>query len=444
MGNFSKNSLITFITEILTLILSFFVFVAIARILGPTGQGIYSLIILIPGLMLVFGSFGIESANVYFIGSRKYKIEDVAANSFVLSLLLGFVLILIFLGMLVLNPLQRFIESNSINPLYLWVAIFALPFSLLSSFFRNILRGVGDIKNYNKTRILERISQLIIIIIFLLILKKGIFAVVLSYAFANISGAFFAIYFVKKITKIHFFLNIKLLKESFIYGGKTYIANALSFLNYRLNMILIAFFLAPVAVGLYSVAVGVSGKLFIITGSLATVLFTKISSISHTEANNFTPKVVRHTLFIMIVCSVLLFLLARPLIEIILGSNFLPSVLPLIILLPGIVAFGIEGIIATDLSGRGKPQFAAYASFVCLIVNFFLNIIFIPRWGISGAAFASTISCWADTLIILAIFLKISKKPISEVLLIKKQDFQDYFQLASHCREWIVNKIKFK
>lgn len=91
---------------------------------------------------------------------------------------------------------------------------------------------------------------------------------------------------------------------------------------------------------------------------------------------------------------------------------------------------------AADLCGRGKPQFAVYSSFACLVVDTILNFILIPKWGISGAAFASSVSYWVDTLIIIVAFSKISKKPLTEFLLIKKDDFKDYLQLFSNFRNW--------
>ena len=437
MNSFSKDSLITFLTEILIFIFGFIGLIILARVLGPTGKGIYSLILLIPTLMLTLGSFGIESANVYFIGSRKYKTQDVAFNSLVLSFLLGIILILIFWIISQFDFFQKFIHSNQISPFYLWLVVLIIPLSLLSSFFRNILRGKGDIKNYNKIRILESVILLLGIIVFLLMFQKNIFGAILSYLLSIAGACLFSIFLVKKIAKIRFFLNKNLLKDSAVYGGKVYLANALSFLNYRLDMLLIAMFLVPAAVGLYSIAVGIAEKLFMISGALATVLFPKVSAISNSEANNLTPRISRHTFFIIIIASLLLAILANPLIKIFFGENFLPSVLRLLILLPGIIAFGLGGVLAADLSGRGRPEFAFYSSLACLIVNIILNIILIPRWGISGAAFASTVSYWIDTLVILFAFLKLSKRPLTEVLLIKTQDFQDYFQIFSNFKNWL-------
>lgn len=144
MTSLSKNSLVTFITEVLLFITGFIVAIIIARVLGPAGDGIYSLILLIPGIMISFGNFGIGPASAYFVGSKKYKIEDVVSNSLILALFLGFILILIFGGLFQLGFFQKFIHSNQISPLYLWIIVLTIPISLLLSFLQSIIGGRGN------------------------------------------------------------------------------------------------------------------------------------------------------------------------------------------------------------------------------------------------------------------------------------------------------------
>jgi len=441
MGNFLKNSAITFFTDISSLVLSFIAMIILTRVLGPGGKGIYSLILLIPGMMMTFGSFGLESANAYFIASKKYKVQEVFSNSLILVFLLGLILILVFFGIFQMSFFQNFINEKQIPAPYLWIVIALIPVSFLLVFFRGIIYGKEQIINYNKTKILENIFYLTGIIVFLLILKQGIFGAVSSYVISIIGATFLSLIFIKRITKFYFSFSKKLLKESAVYGGKVYLANIFSLLNYRLDMLLIAIFLAPTAVGFYSIAVGISERLFMIPGALSTVLFPKICSAEKSAADELTSRIIRHIFFIMIMISLVLAFVSVPLIRILFGSVFLPSVAPLIILLPGTVAFCIGGVIAADLSGRGKPQFAIYSSFACLIVNVALNIILIPKWGISGAAWASSVAYSIDTLVILIAFLIISKKSLSEVLLIKKRDFKDYLIVFSGFKNLIKNNL---
>lgn len=67
-------------------------------------------------------------------------------------------------------------------------------------------------------------------------------------------------------------------------------------------------------------------------------------------------------------------------------------------------------ILIADMVGRGKPQIGTYAALISLAVNIPLNLWLIPRWGISGAAFASSIAYIVATLVVITAFCKIAKK----------------------------------
>jgi len=426
-----KSTTITFSSRLLIFALGIAASIILARLLGPTGKGIYTLIILIPGVLVKFGTLGIEASNVYFTGNKKYEIKDITSNSLIAGISLGFILILLFWGMLHLGSFQNFINSNKINPFYLWIVVLTVPLSLVSGFLNNIILGKEEIVKYNQVNILSSTLQLIAIVFFLLVLRQGIFGATLSYVFTVGVVTLFVISLVKKITEIHFSVNPKLLKESITYGGKAYFGNAAQFLNYRLDMFLVAFFLTPATVGYYSIAVAIAEGLWMLPGVIATVLFPRISSLQDSEANMLTPKVSRHAFFLIFISSLVLIPLAKPLIRLLFGSAFLPSVTPLLILLPGIIALGGAKTISADLAGRGKPEIGTLAAFISLAINIPLNLLLIPRWGISGAAFASTVAYSLATIVLIVAFTKISKTSWGDTLLIKRSDFQVYSDLLS-------------
>lgn len=441
MNSISKNSAITFLSQIFIVALGLITSIILARALGPTGRGIYALIILIPAVMFRLGSLGIEAANVYFTGSKRYEIKDIVSNSLLSSILLGLILIFSFFGISHLDIFQRFLNSNRINPFYLWLVVLTVPFSLLFGFLNNIFLGKEEIVKYNKINIFRNALQLVAIVVFLLILRQGVFGAVVSYVLTIVGVTLFVVLLIRKIAKISLSYDRRLFKDSAKYGLKAYFGNLAQFLNYRLDMFLVAAFLAPAAVGYYSIAVGMAEGLWMLPGAIATVLFPRISSLKDTEANNLTPRIARHTFLITFVLSLILALLAEPLIKILFGFAFLPSLMPLLILLPGIIALGGAKTLTADLAGRGKPQFGAYAAFISLAVNIPLNLYLIPKWGISGAAFASSAAYIVATLTVIIAFIKISKKSWFEILLIKKQDFQDYRNFLIKLRSGILNMV---
>ena len=70
-----------------------------------------------------------------------------------------------------------------------------------------------------------------------------------------------------------------------------------------------------------------------------------------------------------------------------------------------------------------------------------INLWFIPRWGIAGAAFASSVAYIVATITVIIAFVKISGKSWTDILLIKKQDFQDYKIFISKIRKRILNNV---
>jgi O-antigen/teichoic acid export membrane protein len=377
-------------------------------------------------VMLRLGSLGIETANTYFAGSKQYEINDIVSNSFVNCLIISSVLILSFHLISNINTVREYFFVNQIKPPYMWLVVLTVPFSLLSLYLLGIFLGTEDIIEYNKMNLFRYCCHFLVLVIFLLILRQGLLGAVISHALTTVLLALLVIFSIRKITEIKIYLRGDLFKNAARYGLKAYLGNLAQFLNYRIDILLISAFLAPNAVGYYAIAVGMAETIWILPGAIATVLLPRISSLHDTDANNLTPRIVRHTYFIIFVFVLCLFFFAKLLITVFFGSAFLPSEKPLLILLPGIIAVAGSKTLAADLSGRGKPQFAAYASFTSLAINIPLNLYLIPKWGISGAAFASSASYIAANIMVIIAFAKTSKTSWFDILIIKKIDLRDY------------------
>jgi hypothetical protein len=53
---------------------------------------------------------------------------------------------------------------------------------------------------------------------------------------------------------------------------------------------------------------------------------------------------------------------------------------------------------------RGRPEIWVRASAVNVVINLAANLVLIPRFGVTGAALASSVSCWAVTVVVLVSF----------------------------------------
>ncbi|MHA1781936.1 MAG: oligosaccharide flippase family protein, partial [Promethearchaeota archaeon] len=246
--------------------------------------------------------------------------------------------------------------------------------------------------------------------------------------FTSIISAIILFYLTKKIIgNFSFSFNKFYLKDAFSYGSKIYIGNLIIFFHYRIDLFLINKFLSPLAVGFYGLAVGLAERIWLISNSVGLVLFPKVSSEKNKKRlKEFTPLVFRNVMFVTSLIAFLLYFISKPLITFFYSEEFFNSILPFKILLIGIVSMSGWRILANDIYGRGRPELNIYVSFVSTILNIFLNIIWIPKYGISGAALATSISYFSSFILIIIVYCKISGNSIFDTIIMKKSDLLFY------------------
>ncbi len=427
---FAKDSLVTFSTRVLTAGLGIAITIVIARALGPSAKGTYTLIILLPSLLTGLGNLGIGIANVYFVGSGRYRTADLVSTSLISALGLGIVFGFGFLAYVWLYGSSSFL--GSIDLLYILIATATLPFSLLSIYFVHILLGEQRINQYNLLSIIGSSVSMVLVFVLLLGFKLGILGAVVAWAGSIVVGTMCSIAAVRRITSIGWRLNFKLFRESVNFGIKGSLANMITFLNFRLDMLLLAYFLRDVStVGYYSVAVSIAEILWYFPRAVGTVIVSQTPRLTANTANAVTPKICRSVLFASFLGAVALFALGKYIIIIPFGSSFLPALHALWLLLPGVTAFAVTNVLVNELAGRGKPVVMLICSGVSLAVNIPLNLLLIPLWGIEGAALASSVSYTVTSIVATMIFLRVSKTKWCDVLILKRGDLREAIKLIT-------------
>ena len=435
---FIKDTLTTFSTQIIGVILGLAAAIIIARVLGPSGKGAYTLIILVPTLLATFGTLGIGVANLYFVGKRKYKIADITSNSVVLASGLGILFAASFLAYFYyFHP--SFLKGA--DPICVLIATLVLPFSLLTAYFSHILLGEQKINKRNLTILVQSISFLALLLFFLFI-EQSVLSTIMAWVFATIVTTITSILIVRKLTPIRLSFHFPLFKDSVKFGVQGYLGLVISFLVYRVDMFMVNFFMSITFVGYYSVAVGLAETLWFFPGAVGMVILSRTPRSSSEDANESTPRICRNTIFLTLLAAVLLFVFGKTIINLFFGASFLPALKPMWILLPGIVAVSINKVLCNELIGRGKPIIGTIAAVVSLIINIPLNLLLIPVWGISGAAFASTVSYSVCTVVPLIAFMRISQNSLFDTLIIKPQDLKIYTTMFTNGKTFFVSKFQ--
>ena len=435
MGKFTKDTFFTFITNNFYFVLALASSVIIARALGPEGRGIYALVLLLPGFLITFTNLGIGQASVYFIGKKKYIPKIVFGNNIFLAfiitiftIIIGLIIIIYFSG----------VFFPGIKQEYLLFGLFFIPFNIFFNFISDILLALQKIKKYNIiVYVFRALLFLLFITPFFVWLSIGVKTVITIELVSYFIACIVLFFWVKKETNgISLKINRAYVRDFFQYGIRVYLANLLSFVRRRLDIFLLNLYLNPFAVGVYSIARGLSEKILLVARSAGTVLFPRVASETKAdELKRFTPIVCRNIIFISVLAAIVISIFTEHIINIFYAKEFLGAVGPLNILLIGEVAISAIITLGNDIAGRGKPMINAYINLAALAVNFTSLIILLPRFGLIGAAWAASASYVVLALITLFVYRQISGNNIIDIILIKKEDFKSY-------KHFILSAIK--
>ena len=295
-------------------------------------------------------------------------------------------------GMLVVSGL---LSSWLVNvPLWLiGLALFSLPFNLLTGYFVTILQGQQRITAVNIIALTLGAATLLLSLVLVVICHLGLLGAVLAALAANVVYLLASWGQLGQPTRsLVPRWELSVMRATMSFGLRGHIANLFQFFNYRLDMFLVNYFLGPAEVGIYGVAVRVAELLWHLPNAASFVLFPKTAAARVEEINVFTPRVLRYTLGLTTLGAIALALVGPWLIQLVFSAAFSAAYLPMIWLLPGVVLLGGAKILINEMAGRGSPQYNALSAGIGFVATVVLDVLLIPRWGIRGAAWASSIS----------------------------------------------------
>lgn len=412
--------------------------VIIARVLGPEGQGIVSLTLMVPFALAVIGELGIESANVFYTSRGKIDRKYAVGNSIFLTFTWTLLLIAIFLLALPFVR-DRFLQGIDIGLILIALLIFPLDFFMSS--IRGVIISEHRINLYNAIFIINIALTFIFTAILVLFMNIGVYGAVIANLSGSMAGALLVYFGYLVRTRLKHALSFTDMKRQVSYGLMPYLANLFSFLNYRLDIFIISYFLDVKEVGYYAVAVALTSRLHELPQSIMTIFFPLTSAQSEEEKLQYTPNVFRKTGLLMLLVGVVIIAVARPGIVFVLGDRFLPSVMPFILLVIGrIIIRGNVGILSSDICGRGKPYIITIISSILLPISIGANIMLIPRYGIIGSAIASIIVAIIHEVMVSLAYLRVSGSYFGVLL----PDFRDVADIFREGKDYLFRLFRRK
>ncbi|HJV16872.1 MAG TPA: oligosaccharide flippase family protein [Bacillales bacterium] len=422
-NSFLSNSIITLTRQVVSIVIGVIILYILAKGLGPAGQGNYTLITYLPIMLMTFLNFGFNSSTVFFISRKKVDVNSAFSTNIILGI--GLALISMLIGDIVIHIMAA-TKFKNIDSNLLQLSLLALPGMFLMIFLQTILQGIQHFKSFNTALVVQQFSTLFFLIVFLFISHLGLMGAILSFTFGYIFAVIYMIVFLVKFANVSFSFksfSFEHFKEMTIYGLKSHISNVMTFLNYRLDVLLLGYFLTEYFVGIYTVAVSLGERLSIFSQSFSQVLLPRVAASNIEEDRNKITSILSRTILSLVIFVSVCIILFSDIVFRLFLPDYLKSSLLLKLLLPGLTFLTVEKILSNDLAGRGKPELNMYVSFFNVAFNVILNLFLIPAIGVAGAAIASSITYISSFIIKAILFKSVTKVKFSDFLLLKKSDF---------------------
>ena len=390
----------------------------VARVLGPSGQGRFSLLVLLAtaGAALLNGGVGL--AAVPPLRRGELPLRDVWRAQ--LLWIAGAVLAAVPLTWLVLPrwpDLAPLLARTGTSPVAAAV-LAALAGMLLADVMAYDLNARGRVFQPPAVNA-GRAAAWCLLALLLGEGGSGAARLIAAYAAAHLLGGTVLAWLARREdaaasgrgTAAGVPVGVVRLARRLWWEGRTgQLSAVVSLLHLRLDLAVVALFHPPAVVGVYSVAVLVGEMLWLIPGALQPLLMHSAAGRDR-ERDRRTLLAVRWGVAATALGGAVLLAAAPALLPRLFGPAYAGAVPALRALLPGIVVFAAGSVLAGDFIGRGRAAWNTRAGLLTLAVNLAAGLLLIPAHGAVGAAWASSLAYAAGSLDMLRRFHRATGLP---------------------------------
>lgn len=371
----------------------------IVRLLGSSAYGRYATVMAVFGLLMILVSSGINS------GTRKYIAEEreddrwkdqVFGYYFRLAAALAFVA-----SALLLAAAQSGIVSRALGeefaPYFYLLGVLTVA-SQFGEYTRRTIMGLKLEHISEPIRVMHKVTFGVSAIA-LTYLGFGVAGVLAGHIIASGLVILVSLYFIAQQISLRAVFTRppddfpKAELFSFNHLSIVYVFLLTSL--YHVDVLMLEAFTTSQQVGYYKIALVVVQFLWFVPRSIQSVMIQSTSNLwaqgQVEKVTQLSSKVTRYTLTFTALLAVGLAVLAEDFVPLYAGPEFTASVLPLLLLLPGTLGFAMARPILAISHAKGDLRIMILATGAAAVLNLLLNFLLIPRFGIEGAAVATSV-----------------------------------------------------
>ena len=420
-NDYLRHMLLSIATKLAMIGLRLLRNVLLARILGPADRGLFALLSTLPEMIAAFTSGGLNTA----VGCH-------AAQQRAMGVLLTQVLIYgclfaglaTLLGVSLLRSLGSDLELAQRLGQFAWLLLLAVPLFVLKNALLTLHNADGQVGAYNGLRLTESLGSLLLFLALLWLWRDAtLLAAIGSWlgALALTAGAGLGL--LGRYHRIGLRWERHSQRELLRFSGKSHLEVLFEQVLLRADYLLIGAMLENRALGYYAMASAAAELLCIVPEAVTTPLMKRLLQ-QGDGIEQLTPLALRLTGSAMLVACLSMALLGEWLIVLLFGAAYRAAYPALLALLPGIFSLCYASILRLDLLGKQRPGSLSLLTGAAAALDVLLAVLLIPRWGIVGAAIASSIAYSALSLAMLLLYCRLSGVAIGQTLLAFPSDLR--------------------
>jgi len=391
----------SFLVLMIGAIMAFGTNMLLARIMGVTQYGIYVYTLTWINILTMLCKLGMDTSSLRFIAMYNAKNEwgllrGILSRSIQLVLLAS-----TFIGVgasLVVWLLYEKIGSD--QALTYWIAFLLLPLLGLTSLRTAALRAFKHVVQAGLPDSIFQRTTIAILAIFSYLYIQQYLQASLVMVF-NVTGTLVAfvvgtIWLIRALpVEIHSAAPVYLSKEWLKVSLPLFFMSGMSMILNQTGIVLVGLIVDTENAGVYAVSVRISG--LIIFGLLAAnmILAPMISELYSTKKYRELQRLItlsaRGIFVFTLVIGIGLAVFGKYLLGLF-GEDFVAGYISLLILLSGQAVNALTGSVGLLMAMTGHQKEAAKIIGASAVLNIFLNLLFIPAMGMSGAAISTAIS----------------------------------------------------
>jgi O-antigen/teichoic acid export membrane protein len=266
---------------------------------------------------------------------------------------------------------------------FLVVGFALLPLSLLVNLLYSMLAGLERWRLLVLTRLLPVVATFVAIVV----LYVGDSLTVASAAVTTIASSLLALFpllgLLRGGGRISFSREIA--RAGTIFGLKTWVGGVASLANNRVDQLIMVRAVAPRELGLYAVAVTISGLPSLVTGALGPPLLTRVAKGEH----GLVPRALRLTLSAILIADVVAAAVTPFVLPLLFGEEFADAVGMSLVLFAASIPLAGVTVLASSLVSLGRPGTPSVGEALALVVTVIGLVLLLDPLGGLGAAIAS-------------------------------------------------------